>query len=174
MSFRSGGVKLACRVARKVDSPFVDLPAFLCPAFLSVAQNQTSKCSPQRRRVHTTPEHAIALHPDIPDIKLTGKELHEASKLAKLPAQCTGCGAFAQTVDDDEAGYFNLKRKSVREFLQTKSRRVRRESEEQVVKESLKRAAESNPALMESLEFDMEPSPVAKSKSKCNATKSWT
>lgn len=35
----------------------------------------------------------------------------------RLPLQCTGCGAFTQTMDPSQPGYFNLKRKAVQEYL---------------------------------------------------------
>lgn len=35
----------------------------------------------------------------------------------RIPLQCTGCGAFTQTTDPTQAGYFNLERKSVQEYL---------------------------------------------------------
>ena len=37
--------------------------------------------------------------------------------LRRLPLQCTGCGAFTQTTDPAQAGFFNLQRRAVQEYL---------------------------------------------------------
>jgi bifunctional DNA-binding transcriptional regulator/antitoxin component of YhaV-PrlF toxin-antitoxin module len=62
--------------------------------------------------------------------------------LRRLPLQCTGCGAFTQTADPDQAGYYNLGRKAVREYLGLSERRASKadvvSEEDRVVQEALK------------------------------------
>ena len=60
----------------------------------------------------------------------------------RLPLQCTGCGAFTQTADATQAGYFNLQRKGVQEFLGLLEPKAPRtdevpEAEDKVVEEAL-------------------------------------
>lgn len=57
-----------------------------------------------------------------------------------LPLQCTGCGAFTQTTDPAQAGYVNLERKAVQEYLgllEPKAPRVEEIPEDKVVEEAL-------------------------------------
>lgn len=58
--------------------------------------------------------------------------------MRRLPLQCTGCGAFTQTTDPTQAGYFNLERKAVQEYLgliEPKTPKVEEVSEEDKVVE---------------------------------------
>lgn len=60
----------------------------------------------------------------------------------RLPLQCTGCGAFTQTTDAAQAGFFNLERRAVQEYLglvEPKTRTVNEavEEEDRVVEEAL-------------------------------------
>lgn len=62
--------------------------------------------------------------------------------LRRLPLQCTGCGAFAQTTDATQAGFFNLERRAVQEYLglvEPKTPTVREavEEEDRVVQAAL-------------------------------------
>lgn len=41
----------------------------------------------------------------------------DAPILRRLPLQCTGCGAFTQTTEPEQAGYFRLQRKAIQEYL---------------------------------------------------------
>lgn len=62
--------------------------------------------------------------------------------LRRLPLQCTGCGAFTQTTDAAQAGFFNLERRAVQEylgFIEPKTPTVDEavEEEDRVVEEAL-------------------------------------
>ncbi|KAM0553899.1 hypothetical protein ACHAPJ_007245 [Fusarium lateritium] len=97
------------------------VPLFLCPAAgASTRLYRTPRVAPLRTTFHTrrfnhtevttTPdahitetEHASLLNPEIPR--------------RRLPLNCTGCGAFAQTNDPQQLGYFDLESKRVKKWL---------------------------------------------------------
>ncbi|KAL2019429.1 hypothetical protein VTK56DRAFT_9634 [Thermocarpiscus australiensis] len=92
-----------------------ELPLYLCPAFRSLAIEHATarrRCHShvqpvQIRRLHTQPATTASTEPP----QLT----KQPSKT--LPVQCTGCGALSQTTVPDQAGYFDLSRRAVREYL---------------------------------------------------------
>ncbi|PKS09687.1 hypothetical protein jhhlp_004307 [Lomentospora prolificans] len=92
-----------------------------------------------------TPSEAAAADVDPPTDK---------PALRRLPLQCTGCGAFTQTTDPAQAGYFNLQRRAVREYLglvePKKGRKlpVDEAQEDKIVEETLARL---DPAQLEAL-----------------------
>lgn len=85
----------------------------------------------------------------------------EKTALRRLPLQCTGCGAFTQTADSTQAGYFNLERRAVREYLglvEPRKKRARAQAdvaaaEDQVVEATL---ANLDPAQLEALGLSRE------------------
>ncbi|KAH7399086.1 hypothetical protein DE146DRAFT_656505 [Phaeosphaeria sp. MPI-PUGE-AT-0046c] len=119
----------ALRQARTLlnhDAYPASIPIFLCPAFLRPpiatarrhvprsttsrefsafgrAQQQTSAAIPPTEPVETPPVDASS--GQVPDPR------------ASLPRACPGCGAPSQIFDTKEAGYYNVKRKVVQEYL---------------------------------------------------------
>ncbi|EGS23202.1 uncharacterized protein CTHT_0008650 [Thermochaetoides thermophila DSM 1495] len=92
-----------------------ELPIYLCPAFRSLSFEITTRnprISPDPRRIQTRRLHVEYSHPPQPEIP----KLREFPERA-LPLQCHGCGALAQTVEPDKAGYYNLNRKAIRKYL---------------------------------------------------------
>lgn len=95
-----------------------ELPGYLCPALgLSATRSHHSPGqvplifpSRQRRCLHV---ESTGVDPD-PRLEPSPDEALAAKK---LPLQCHGCGAFTQTSQPDQAGFYDLNRKAVRKFL---------------------------------------------------------
>lgn len=51
-------------------------------------------------------------------VSATEPSLLTQSELLQLPALCPGCGAYAQTIHSDEPGFYDIKRKSVKSFVE--------------------------------------------------------
>lgn len=159
------GIRIASRAVRQVEHhSSVDLPAFLCPALLGTQQHRG--LSQQRRKLHTTPETSSSIRDPISleslPIKRTAKSVKEAAAVAKLPPQCPGCGAITQTIEKDEPGFYNLKRQTIRHFLEDTSVGGASEKENAVIEESLKLAAEFNPELAASIRMELAPKEPSK------------
>ena len=155
MSLRSGGVRLACRAVRQVEVPFVDLPAFLCPGLLRTTRSESSRC--HQRQLHSTPERPSLFQQDFLNTPSSLESLRVVAPVNKLPHQCSGCGALTQTLDKDEPGFFDLKRKSVKQYLMGIPGAT--ESKEDVVfRESIQRAKENNPYFVKKFGFNLLPS----------------
>ncbi|KAK4102579.1 hypothetical protein N658DRAFT_495286 [Parathielavia hyrcaniae] len=95
------------------SSPTSELPLYLCPAFRSLSREPFAERRPcnarpiQVRRLYT--QSTEATHTDPPPL---------AKQPAKtLPLQCHGCGALSQTTVPNEAGYYDVSRKVVRQYL---------------------------------------------------------
>ncbi len=95
--------------------PPTGLPLFLCPAVgllsrqLRVAPVRTPHSINQRRSVHA----------DVPTLKEEKQavEVDAAEEQLKLPFTCSGCGAFTQTTDSQQLGYYDVTAKRVRTWL---------------------------------------------------------
>ncbi|KAM0494535.1 hypothetical protein D7B24_007780 [Verticillium nonalfalfae] len=94
-----------------------EVPGYLCPALSLSAQrgrgvpHQTTVAPGQRRCLHAESNLSDPLE-RLPSDPADA----DALALAKLPLQCHGCGAFTQTTEPDQAGYYDLNRKSVQKF----------------------------------------------------------
>ncbi|KKZ67134.1 hypothetical protein EMCG_07193 [[Emmonsia] crescens] len=78
---------------------------------------------PARRLLHTspdTPENTDIAQPVIPE------SIPPKLDPTSLPFSCPGCGAFTQWVTPEEAGYYSISRKAVKEYI----RRFSPDSEE--------------------------------------------
>ena len=151
MYFRTGGARIAHRAAREVELSLVDLPAFLCPGLVRICRSQP--LSFQRRKLHSSPEQTIS-HSSSLFLSSSGtiRPPRILASNGRLPPQCAGCGALSQTVDADEPGFFNLKRRSVKEYLAGKPDEGQ-SSEDAILEKALKKAAETNPKLLDQLGF---------------------
>ncbi|KAG5948784.1 hypothetical protein E4U60_000859 [Claviceps pazoutovae] len=96
------------------------VPIFLCPAIGRVRAGgrrlNIAKSTP-RRFNHTNSANVAAPVPSTPSD--ADKTLVDVSKTSArtLPVTCSGCGAFSQTADAQQLGYFNLQRKKVQQWL---------------------------------------------------------
>lgn len=111
------------------------IPIYLAPA-LPIHTKTRPSPSPirencrQTRRITTTPRNRSSLAVELPPNVHHGHLPLDAR--AKLPLACPGCGAPTQTLYELEAGYFDLDRRSVRNFISP-----RRTTEQEVVKQTL-------------------------------------
>lgn len=132
---------LACRwltrALRTTETlPPSGVPLFLCPTAnvwrqLRVAPVQFSHNLDQRR-----PNHIDA---SLVEEKLRTAEA-PAEPLRKLPLNCSGCGAFTQTTDPQQLGYYDTTAKRVRTWLKPKKNELQDKDikENQVVSDVLK------------------------------------
>lgn len=91
--------------------PATGLPLFLCPA---VGQ---FRIAPLRIPRHFS--HKRLLHTESSIVKEEEQNLVEkkAEEQRELPFSCSGCGAFTQTSDSNQLGYFDVTAKRVRTWL---------------------------------------------------------
>lgn len=149
MSVCSGGVRIARRVKGQFNVPVADLPLFLCPGWISIS---TSRARYHQRQPYTTSAPALLSTSSPSHLPQTSKLKDDHSLITRLPPQCSGCGALAQVVDKDEAGYYNLKRRSVEEYL-GRGPVGRKSEEDTIVERSLQAAANIDPGILSQLGF---------------------
>lgn len=135
MSTCARSARLFQRLTRLSHIPSADLPTFLCPGILRIAQLQTSRCPPKQRQFHSQSPRLIesTVH-DVPEVQsdlLLGEQY--------LPSQCAGCGALSQTILKDEAGFYTLTRRSVKEY--TAAAAPQESKEDTIVKAALENAS---------------------------------
>ncbi|KAG9248187.1 hypothetical protein BJ878DRAFT_413309 [Calycina marina] len=152
MSFRTGGIRLVSRVFKQAEASVFDLPLFLCPALLSISHKHPARFSVQRRKLHSSPELLATSSSSTPYTPNQTKKLP-----AKLPLQCAGCGALSQTVDKEEPGFYNLRRKTVRDYVEGKAVQAGDLGTEEyrIIQKSLENASALDPNLLEQLAFDL-------------------
>lgn len=130
------------------------VPLFLCPALAagrtgvvrpwsgsapSPGQSKRTIGLCQRRSNHSA---AIASDPQPDAAPLsTAEYAHEVE--SKLPINCSGCGAFSQTTDPDQFGYFTPDSKRVRNYVFRHEKAERRKQsaeaeEDKVVEDVIK------------------------------------
>ncbi|OJD12029.1 hypothetical protein AJ78_07317 [Emergomyces pasteurianus Ep9510] len=74
---------------------------------------------PRRRFLHTSPNAPESIDITQPDIP---KSIPAKLDPTSLPFSCPGCGAFTQWVTPDEAGYYSISRKAVKDYIRLFSR----------------------------------------------------
>lgn len=136
---------IARGLVEKVGISVADIPTFLCPGILRVSrpirhlhtQRPRFSTASQRRDTRSITSSSPASPPTIP--KAPTARPH-ATSVRRLPQQCSGCGALSQTVDKEGPGYFSLKRRAVKEYLED-SPSTGSSSEGRILKEALERAS---------------------------------
>jgi genetic interactor of prohibitins 3, mitochondrial len=103
--------------ARKLltRDPVSSIPTFLCPAVLRPGIFELplrQLVLPNRHRQAI--RQSVRLHTDVQS-KPSQTEVSRP-KLLLLPVSCPGCGAFAQNMDPNEAGFYSATRKAVKTF----------------------------------------------------------
>jgi hypothetical protein len=130
----------------------VELPVFLCPVLARPAlrKRQFRSTYPLRSCISQQTARLLrsASHP-LP--KECRHKLIQNS--IRLPQQCAGCGAFSQTSDNGEPGFYSLRRRSVKEFLApaSASENAKRLSESEIIEASLSNLGDE---ALGSLSFD--------------------
>lgn len=148
-------MRLARNTIRKTEFSIQshDIPTFLCPALLNYSPHSstTQFRQFQRQRSSLLKVQQRCLHLDNSKVAPANPSL----KL-ELPILCTGCGAYAQTYDEEKPGFYSLNRKSIKAFLQGKniSEISRRREEDNLVLKSLQNA---DSKLVESLNIEVAP-----------------
>ncbi|KAF5026112.1 hypothetical protein F66182_1800 [Fusarium sp. NRRL 66182] len=103
------------------------VPLFLCPAAgASTRYCKTPKASPLRSTIHTRRfNHTEATTSQDKSVTLVAPAEPRASTAEfprrRLPLNCTGCGAFSQTNDPQQLGYFDPESKRVKKWLSPKA-----------------------------------------------------
>jgi hypothetical protein len=157
MSLRTGGKRLARRVLNQVEFSFVDIPAFLCPGFITTSRNRVSYTYLQQRKLHAVRDGTSLLHLNSSEYPARITTSRVTASINRLPPQCSGCGALSQTIDKDEPGYFDLKRKSVKQYL-AGTPGVTTLEEDTIFEQALQRATENDPQLASQLGLNASPS----------------
>ncbi|EFQ30059.1 hypothetical protein CGRA01v4_01046 [Colletotrichum graminicola] len=125
-----------------------EVPVYLCPSLgatsgrPSFAPAKAHRKLPyrQRRCVHIEANATAEAPSSLPTTESTKK-----LPIRKLPFQCSGCGALTQMTHAGQAGYYDLSRKSVKEFLKPASENdagKELREEDKVVDEALKNLGE--------------------------------
>lgn len=96
-----------------------EIPVFLCPALLRPKSSYfpvSTTVAQNRKLFRTSSAHSRPLSSNLeaPSIYNSSTSVHDA---VRLPAQCSGCGALSQTVDNEEAGFYSLSRRSIKSYL---------------------------------------------------------
>ena len=147
MSVCTGGARIAWRARYQLGAPVADLPLFLCPGWIGISRNYH-----HRRKPYTTSAQTLLSTSSPSHLPQIARPSPSASLITRLPLQCSGCGAFSQIADKDQAGYYSLKRKSVNEYVGGGS--ITQKSEEDaVVERALQAAADLDPGILAQLGF---------------------
>ena len=106
-----------------------NIPLYLCP-FLRIQPaalnfNHYKNANFQRRQ-----------------LQVEADTLSPISQLAALPRTCPGCGAFTQSIHPDEAGFYDLKRKSIKAFLIRSEEAARHSKERSAFDQSVHSASQ--------------------------------
>jgi hypothetical protein len=115
----------ALRQVRTLLNHEAPIPLFLCPALLRAPLIAPRRRIPQKQtpRTHSTlvtPQeqiNATAPPPDTSDAPSSESRADTSSTQGKLPRACPGCGAPSQIYDKREAGFYNVDRNAIREYL---------------------------------------------------------
>ncbi|KNG50047.1 gtp-binding protein [Stemphylium lycopersici] len=111
----------ALRQARTLLNHEASVPVFLCPALLRTpitaprrhppqVQSSRNLSASRRRREQTSA-------PALPAEQAGASTQNGAPAETSLPRSCPGCGAPTQLYDKKEAGYYNIDRKAIRDYL---------------------------------------------------------
>ena len=144
-------MRAAVRALNKPSFQKWTIPGFLCP-FVESAKAPTALSrsrlaswpwTSQRRCLHV--EDGSPIKEDV---------VPPLAVVQKLPLNCPGCGAYTQTLNPQEAGFYPPTQKRLRNFLasqQNSDARVRQEEEAAVYSRTINGA---NASLLESLGLD--------------------
>jgi hypothetical protein len=137
----------------------VSIPIFLCPVLLrapvAISRRYALSPSPSKKfstigRVRQQTTSAAILSTDATET-LPIDTSHESIPSAErsLPRGCPGCGAPSQIFDKNEAGYYNVDRKVVQEYLGWNPDRAQEASKEDDIYANALKSAD--PTLLEEL-----------------------
>ncbi|KAH6870070.1 hypothetical protein BKA58DRAFT_170756 [Alternaria rosae] len=115
----------ALRQARTLLNHEASVPLFLCPALVRAPIASHRRRTPQKEPLQkystfVAPQdqiNATALPLDTSDAPSSKSSPDTSSTQRSLPRACPGCGAPSQIYDKREAGYYDVDRNSIREYL---------------------------------------------------------
>lgn len=148
--------RLISRLSRNI--PVADIPTFLCPGLVRIPHLPLSTNYPiqprhAQRRFLQTYDHTVLPDPEAPEGQFRSRA-H-----AHLPQQCPGCGALSQTSVPDQAGYYNIRRRTVREFVGGAVNKEEGDREDSIVRAALANAgAVANELKLGDLQKNQKPS----------------
>lgn len=112
------------------------IPTFLCPSLVDgvrfagsaqqVSRPGSSRVQRPRVSVRCLNVQSVGKAADVQPI--------DRSKLSCLPWTCPGCGAYTQTLNVDDAGFYSTSRKTVKAFLAARNAVARRKHTEEAVR----------------------------------------
>lgn len=140
-------IRIVRRAIVKSDLPIADLPAFLCPGLLNIRPSPRARNYATKHQNQQFQGLALSQQRGITTTSSSSNDLPAsppARALEKLPRQCPGCGAYSQFVDKEEAGFYTLTRKTIKDFLGTSL--TRDKSAEDAIVEAALRNAGTTPA----------------------------
>lgn len=130
--------------------PSNSVPLFLCPSLAGAGVGHVSIQRPRtlasQSRVATPRRSQRFLHTEIhpkdattPYEPVLPAQKSDDTSERKLPTNCSGCGAFTQTNDASQLGYFDMTSKRVRKWFKSGDRKTELEAtkEDNVVSEAL-------------------------------------
>jgi len=128
-------MRLAANTLKKSLSERWLVPTFLCPSlvdgirFTGSAQHgsrpASSTVQPFRVQVRCLNVHSVGRAAEVQSI--------DHSKLSCLPWTCPGCGAYTQTLNADDAGFYSTSRKTVKAFVAARNAVAKRKHTEEAV-----------------------------------------
>jgi hypothetical protein len=106
-------------------APSTIVPIFLCPSvhttILHHSRPGQHRTTPSAYRAQQRREfHAVAEASNIAPAEIA----KPASPSRRLPVNCSGCGAFSQTNDPQQFGFYDLKSRRIKSWLQPNSRDI--------------------------------------------------
>ena len=123
--------------------PVADIPTFLCPGLLRIANLPIRNCHSRHTQLitrHATRRFMTVQAVDVGELTAAtvqaqkeAAKRYESRAQAVLPRQCPGCGALSQSVLDNEAGYYDITRRGVRKYIVGAKIDGREASEEDVI-----------------------------------------
>ncbi|KAK6602547.1 DUF974 domain-containing protein [Botrytis cinerea] len=131
--------RLALRFSKQAECAVAEIPTFLCPL---LARNLQSP-----KLVHNQPRKSVRIQRRYVQSQAQSQDqdtpksssIASGQAVARLPSQCAGCGALSQTTVEDEAGYYSLTRRSVKDFLGTShsTKNTKATAEDEIVQRAL-------------------------------------
>lgn len=126
-------------------APSRGLPVYLCPAVGKPRKPLSRQPLGDASRVQRRFNHAEATTTNAADSTTISREESAKAPVRKLPVTCSGCGAFAQTSDSHQLGYYDLQSKRVRVWMHPRKHEPREsESAEDKVVEDVLGALDSS------------------------------
>lgn len=105
----------------KSSSPSLIIPGFLCPSLLKLSLSHTSPSLSLARRDELPPRDQFSrTFSAVATFSGGQKDVQLSSQLAILPLSCPGCGALTQYIESDDAGFYSMDRRSVKEYIRNR------------------------------------------------------